>query len=275
VDEVGDELDDIESTLPREANGRESEGVHFEVSYPHLYAGTMPATARFLRLLPAEHHRHFPLTMVDSKTNQRFEAWVLPTARYVCGLGDWYASVGMCVGGQVSVVPLGAPLTFSLSVTPVRGKRSEWIRSASVVDDNLVLQMQRATVEVKCDRNMLTDIPNRQTIATLMARASQAQFSLSTIVRTAFEELAKLSGRGIVHAKAIYAIANLLRRTGAVPIFAELTRRACYDPVGDSFWAYDPSLEGTVYRTPEEMRERPQSRREDLIKDQVTQYLGR
>ena len=68
---------------------------------------------------------------------------------------------------------------------------------------------------------------------------------------------------------------NLFRRTGAVPIFAELTRSACFDPVGDGFWAYDPELKGKVYHTPEEMRERPLSSRGDLIKDQVIQYLGR
>ena len=91
-----------------------------------------------------------------------------------------------------------------------------------MVDGRLVLQMQRATIGVRCDRNMLTDIPDRQSMAELMARMASQQLILPALVRTAFEELAKLSGRGVVHAKAIYAVANLLRRTGAVPIFAEL-----------------------------------------------------
>jgi len=121
----------------------------------------------------------------------------------------------------------------------------------------------------------LTDVPDRQSVADLMARLAAQQLSLPALVRMTFEELAKLNSKGVVHAKSIYAVANMLRRTGAVPIFAELTRRACYDPVGDGFWAYEAALENTVYRTPDDMRERPLSTRGDLIKDQVVQYLGR
>jgi hypothetical protein len=271
VDEVGDELDDIATLTPRELTGP----VQFEVIFPHLYAGTMPATSRFLRLLPSVAQRHLQITFVDTRNGQRFEAWVLPEERYVCGLGDWYTSVGMCVGGQVTVSPLEEPLTFSLAITPVRGGRSEWIRSASIQEGKLVLQMQRATLAVRCDRNTLVDVPDREALAQWMAQAEEARLSLSALVHTAFEELAKLSGRGLVHAKSIYSVVNLMRRTGAVPVFAELTRRACYDPVGDGFWVYDVSLEGSVYRTPDEMRERPLSKRTDLIKDQVVQYMGR
>jgi len=70
-------------------------------------------------------------------------------------------------------------------------------------------------------------------------------------------------------------VANLIRRTGSVPVFAELTRRACYDPVGGGYWAYDPDLAGRVYHTPEEIRERPLSGRQDLVRDPVIQYQGR
>jgi hypothetical protein len=173
------------------------------------------------------------------------------------------------------VSPGGAPMTFEIAATPVRGKRSEWVRSAAVVDGRLVLQMQRATIGVRSDRNMLTDVPDRQSVADMMARTAAQQLSLPAVVRMAFEELAKLNSKGVVHSKSIYAVANMLRRTGAVPIFAELTRRACYDPVGDGFWAYEPALESSVYRTADDMRERPLSTRGDLIKDQVVQYLGR
>lgn len=270
VEEVGDELDDIETVaLP------EAQGVQFEVTFPHLYAGTMPARLRYLRQLPYTPHGHLPLTMVDSRTGQRFEAWALPEERYICGLGDWYTAVEMCVGGQVSLAPTGEPLTFALAATPAKTKRSEWVRAASVVDNRLALQMQRATIAVRCDRSMLVDVPDREAIARLMASTEGAQISLSALVHNAFEEQAKLSSKGVVHVKSLYSTVNLLRRVGTVPVFAEMTRRACYDPVGDGFWAHDPSLEGATYSTPEEMRERPRSSRQDLVKDQVVQYLGR
>ena len=270
VDEVGDELDDVETMMMREASS-----IHFEVNHPHLCAGTMPATLQFLRMLPSAVNRHFSFAMIENGSDRRFDVWVVPGERYVCGLGDWYASVGMCVGGQVDVTPADEELTFVLSATPTRSRRSEWIRSVSVVEDRLVLQMQRANVAVRCDRNMLIHVPDRGAVLGLMEHARDIQLPLRTLVRDAFAELAKLSSRGVVHAKSIYSMANLLRRTSSVSVFAELTHNACYDPVGDGSWAYDPAFEGTVYRTPDEMRERPLSKRDDLVRDQVVQYLGR
>ena len=272
IEQIGDELDDVETATPQDLA---TTGVHFEVNFPHLYAGTMPATRRFLRLLPGEERSRLPITFVDSGSGQRFQVWVIPEGRYVCGLGDWYASVQMVVGGQVSVTPTDEPLTFTISARLTRNRRGEWVRSASVVNDTLALQMQRAVIGVRCDPNMLLDVPDREEIARLMARTEAAQLPLEALVRRAFEELSKLSGRGVVHAKSLYSVANLLRRTGAVPIFAELTRRACYDPVGDGFWAYNAALQSAVYHTPDEMRERPLSSRGDLIKDQVVPYLGK
>ena len=270
VDEIGDELDDVAS-----ASSRSGDSARFEVGFPHLYAGTMPATTQFLQFFSLQQDEHLPVTMIDTKTGKRYDVWVVPQRHYVAGLGAWYQSVEMVVGGEVSVSPSGEPLTFEIAATPVRGRRSEWVRSAAVVDGRLVLQMQRASIGVRCDRNMLTDVPDRQSVANLMVRLASQQVSLPALVRMAFEELAKLNSKGVVHSKSIYAVANMLRRTGAVPIFAELTRRACYDPVGDGFWAYEAALESTVYRTADDMRERPLSTRGDLIKDQVVQYLGR
>jgi hypothetical protein len=87
-----------------------------------------------------------------------------------------------------------------------------------------------------------------------------------------FPEIAKLSGQGLVHAKALYSALNLTRRCGTVPVFAELTRRACFDPVGDGNWVYDESLRHITYSTEEEMSRRPSSRRQDLIVDRVYPY---
>jgi len=271
VEEIGDELDDVNGA----AALREGNSVRFELSFPHLYAGTMPASQRLLRMMPVSAQRYYPITLVDGRSKQRFDAWVVPEERYVCGLKEWYTAAGLCVGAEVTLTPAEEPLTFNIAVVPVRSRRSEWIRSATVADGDLVLQMQRASVQVRADRNTLIDVPNVEEVASLMAQAAKAQLSLTATVRTAFTELAKLGSGGTVHAKSLYSAANLLRRTGAVPVFAELTRRACYDPVGDGLWVYNPDLEGAVYRDPDEMRERPLSTRENIARDQAIQYLGR
>lgn len=270
IDEIGDELDDVPSTVFRQVSE-----IRFELTFPHWVAGTMPATQQFLRLLPVASGRHYPITLVDSSRDKRFDVWVLPDERYVAGLGDWYRSVGLVIGAQVTVKPIDDLGTFSIAVATNRGRRSEWVRSASVVGGSLRLQMQRATIPVRVDRSMMIDVPDIDSVVELRRQADSMAMPLGALVRGAFAELAKLSGRGLVHAKSLYSAINLMRRTGAVSVFAELTRNACFDPVGDGQWAYDKSLDGKVYHTADEMRDRPLSNRDDLIKDQVIQYVGR
>lgn len=270
VEEIGDELDDVDAA----AMLRDGGNVRFELNFPHLHAGTMSATQRLLRMMPASTQRYYPITLVDNRNKKRFDAWVVPEERYVCGLKEWYTSAGLTVGAEVTLTPTDEPMTFSIAVASVRSRRRDWIRVATVAEGDLNIQLQQqAPPTVRVDPNMLFLVPDEASIAELMAQASEAQLSLSAMVRSAFFELAKLGGT--VHAKSLYAACNMLRRTGAVPVFAELTRRACYDPVGDGLWVYSPDLEGAVYRDPDEMRERPLSTRENTVRDQAIQYLGR
>lgn len=269
VEEIGDELDLVEQAILRDT--RE---LRCEVTFPHLYAGTLPFSAVFARLVHQEGRRHFPLTLLDGRSGKRFEVWAAPAYGYLCGLGDWFAAVGMCVGGQVTFTPTDDPLTFAIGVMPARSSRSEWVRTATVSEGRLVLQMQRASVAVRYDPNTFVDVPDREAVAQLMVRSATANASLSLLIRQAFQELAKLSSQGFAHAKSIYSVVNMHRRAGAAAVFAALTRNACYDPVGDGQWAFDPSLVGRVYETPEEMMERPLSARAMRTRDQVTRYLS-
>lgn len=265
VDQIGDELDIVETaTTPND--------IHMELSFPHLYAGTLPLGPQIRRILPATRASHIALTLVDARDSKRFEVWAVPAQGYICGLDEWYQGLGMSVGGQVSLAPSLEPLTFTITATPIRQKKSEWIHAATVEDGNLRLQQLRSTVTVRCDKDMLIQVPSADVIAEYMRRAEQGQMALNTIVFRAMEALSGISKGGLVHAKSIYSAANLMRRTGAVAIFSELTQRACYDPVGAGLWAVDPALQSVVYQTPEEMMERPQSTRTDVIKDPVVQY---
>lgn len=269
IEEVGDELDALDYATPRERSS-----FQFQLAFPHFFAGTLPAAPQLLSRLPYSEGTHFPITLVDTSSGQRLQAWAVPAQRYLCGMKEWFTAVGMCVGGQITLKPTEEPGVLEIGVTPMRSKRSEWLRTASVADGALVMQMQRATVDIRADRNMLFTVAAPEEIVGLMAASEVASVSLADLVLAAFQELAKLSSRGIVHAKSIYSAVNCYRRTGCVPVFAELTRRARYDPVGDGFWACSPDVEDRSYRTPELMRERPLSTRTDLVKDQIVQYLG-
>jgi len=271
VEDLGDELDDVPGMVLRELDQ-----IAYDVTFPHLYAGTMPSTQQLLTALKLEHNdRHARITLMDANSGKAYPVWLVPTQGYVCGLNEWYLEVGMCVGGRVEVSIPDEPLTIAVSTQRARRSRSEFIRAAAAEGGTLTLQMQRASLDVEVDRDTVIYIPDPEEIATLMLTDRMRGLSLSEIVYHAFEELAKLGSGGTVHAKSVYSAVNLMRRCGSVPIFQELTRRACYDPVGNNEWVFDPNKKGIYYTTPDDMRERPQSSRDTAVQEPVAQYLGR
>ncbi|MHB1354706.1 MAG: hypothetical protein ACYCZF_01875 [Anaerolineae bacterium] len=266
VEQVGDELDSLADIIPTSGD------IRIELTFPHLYAGTLPASDKFLQTAPKSQTDHLPITLIDSRTGQRIDAWLRPADGYICGLTDWYKKVGMCVGAMISLAVAPEPLAWTITISPIRGKKSEWISSATVIEGILTLKLQRVALDIKAERNLVIDVPGREVVAGLMGEAEAAGTPLATIVFHVFDELAKQTSSRVVHAKSIYSAVNLVRRSGTVPVFAELTRRACFDPVGGGMWALDPSQQKTIYLTPDEMRDRPLSARSDTVKDPAIQY---
>lgn len=269
VEELGDELDSLEH-----GRAREQPTLGFQLNFPHLYAGTMPAIREVLALFDYAPGRHFAITLTDGRTGRSFDGWVVPDERYIAGLGEWYKDAGLVVGAMVTITPGDEPLSLVLNVAQRRGGGSQWIRTATVEDGALVIQMQPKAIGVRYDPDTLVDVSDPDAVARLMWQSQQTSRGLAGVVRTVFSELAKLSPQGAAHCKTIYTVVNMYRRSGAVPIFATLTRNACFDPVGHGEWVYDPSLEGKTYSSPEEMRERPLSNRSDLFRDQAVRYAG-
>ncbi len=269
VEELGDELDSLEQARPRQ-----TATLGFQLNFPHLHAGTLPATHELLALFDYTPGRHFPVTLIDGRSGQSFGGWVVPEERYVAGLAEWYKNAGLVVGSIVTIAPGNEPQSLVLNTAQRRGGGSQWIRTASVQDGALVIQMQPKSIGVRYDADTLIDVSDPEGVARLMWQSQQTSRGLGGLVRTVFSELAKLSPQGVAHCKTIYSAVNMYRRSGAVPVFAVLTRNACFDPVGHGEWAYDPSLEGQTYNTPVEMRERPLSHRNDLFRDQAVRYAG-
>jgi hypothetical protein len=269
VEELGDELDSIAQTRTRD-----TASIGFQLNFPHLYAGTMPATRELLSHFDYAPGRHFGVRLVAEGSGRIYDGWVVPEEKYVAGLADWYQAAGLVVGSIITVAHGDEPMSLVLSTATRRGGGSEWLRRASVEDGELSIQLQPASIRVRYDPDTLVDVTDREAVARLMWQSHQTSLGLGNVVRTVVLELAKLSPQGAAHCKTIYSAVNMYRRSGAVPIFAILTRNACFDPVGLGEWAYDASLEGKVYRTPDEMRERPLSKRSALFRDQAVRYAG-
>lgn len=267
--EIQDEADELEKTAARLPAGGDS--LTFFVTYPHLREGTLPLTRQALALLQEIPAERFMVTFVDQSSKEEMPGWMMPDERYAWGLGEWYQRHGIPIGGLVTLRQGKDPYTFLVSFEKGR-RRSEWIREARTFNGELTFSMQRKAYGCRYDKHLLMDAASFEDLDQLWQSAGEGRSSLFEFLIKIFPELAKLSGQGVVHAKTLYSAVNMTRRCGAIPIFAELTRRACFDPVGDGNWVYDESLRDVIYNTLEEMRRRPSSHRQDLIIDTVYQY---
>ncbi|MGQ9493612.1 MAG: hypothetical protein ACUVR2_07595 [Anaerolineae bacterium] len=269
VTEIGDEADQLE-TKPAVSLGS-IDSVQILLIYPHRREGTLPLTVQALGLLPDSSAERFMVTFIDQRTKEEITGWMVPAERYAWGLEEWYQCHGLPIGSVIELRRGNDPFTFFISYEEGK-RRSEWIKEAKVLDNRLTFSIQRKAYACRYDKHLLIDEGPVEELDHLWVNAGEAAPPLFDYLTEIFPELAKLSGQGLVHAKALYSAVNLTRRCGAVPIFAALTRYACFDPVGGGNWVYDESLRGIVYHTPEEMSRRPSSRRQDLIVDQVYPY---
>lgn len=269
VSEVGDQADELPSTPvvpPGSVNS-----VTFFLSYPHRREGTVPMTARGLSMVDRQPGERFMITFIDKRTGERMSGWVMQTGGYAWGLGDWYRQHALPIGSLIELSR--GEDGQSLRVGFEEGKRrSEWVREARIVGGRLTFNMQRKAYACRYDKHQLLEEGNVEDLDKLWQNPGGPSSALFDHLVELFPELAKLSGQGLVNAKTLYSAVNLTRRSGAVPIFAELTKHACFDPVGDGNWVYDETLRKVLYTSPEEMSRRPGSQRQDLIVDRVYAY---
>jgi len=268
VAELGDEADELKEMAGISPGSTDS--VQFFLTYPHRREGTLPLTTRALGLLLEKPDKRFMVTFIDQRNREEIPGWMVPSEGYAWGLGEWYRRHGIPIGAVLELRRGDAPFTFLIGYEKGKRKR-EWVREAKAFNGRLTFTMQRKAYTCRYDKHLLIDDGAVDALDSLWTTAEHTQ-SLFDHLTQLFLELAKLSGQGLVHAKTLYSAVNLTRRCGAVPIFAELTRRACFDPVGDGNWIYDESLYNVTYKTPEDMSQRPSSRRHDLIVDRVYRY---
>ena len=268
--EIGDELDQLKG-MPV-TSSQTADSVQILLNYPHRREGTLAFNARALELLSERPADRFMVTFVDRRTKEQISGWVRPDDGYASGLGDWYDRLELPIGAVLELRKGSEPFTFEISCAQ-GNRRTEWIRQANAHDGQLTFSMQRKAYSCRCDKHLLIDVARAEALDDLWTPTEEAR-SLFGLLLVLFPELAKLSGQGLVHAKTLYSAVNLTRRCGAVPVFAELTSQACFDPVGDGNWVLDESLVDVQYKTPEEMSRRPSSHRPEMIVDRVYPYAA-
>jgi len=265
--ELGDEADAVDGfPVPPSAPAR----TELFLIYPHRREGTLPLNSRSLALVSERPSERFMVTFVDHRRKEEMEGWMMPAAGYAYGLGEWYERHDLPIGTVIELAKGEEPFTFVVDFDQGRAK-TDWIRQARVMGDRVTFSMQRKAYACRYDKHLLIDEGSVNDLDELWTPPQETRSLVEHLIAL-FPELAKLSGLGQVHAKTLYSAVNLTRRCGAVPIFAELTRQACFDPVGDGNWVFDESLRGVTYNSPDDMSKRPSSKRAERIVDRVYRY---
>jgi len=209
--------------------------------YPHWRIGTLPLTVRTRGLFPQAATHHTPVVLIDGQSGDKMQGWVVHKEQYVYGLKDWYQRYELPAGALVKLERTRDPRIITIDFEARRLKRL-WLKVASVEEGKLVFQMSKLPVSCEYDEQMAIGEEDPAAVDRLRARMAAREDNLFQLMVQIMPELIKLSPQGTVHAKAIYSAVNILRRTPPGPIFALLSAKPCFIPMGGGYWTFDATL---------------------------------
>ncbi len=210
------------------------------LTYPHRWAGTLPLSSRTRPLFPTGRSPRQRVTLLDEHADEELVAWVVQEHRYIYGLEEWYAKNRIPVGGFITLKP-GPEIGVVLLDYDRRRPQREWVRLASVVENQMEFELERRSIGCGYDDLLIvgTDFPSA--LDALARRFEANQRSLASLLIAIFPKLAKLNPQETVHTKTLYSAINMVRRLPPGPLFAELIKHPAFQPVGDHYWHFDRS----------------------------------
>jgi hypothetical protein len=231
------ELDDEWSDLEPE---QEAQPTILSLTYPHRWAGTLPLSSRTRPLFPTGISLRQRVVLIDEHTGDEISAWVVRENRYIFGLKEWYATNKLPVGGFVTLKP-GPKAGVVLMDYDRRRPKREWVRLATVVDNQLDFELDRRSVDCGYDDLLIVGTDYVTALEALARRLEADKRPLISLAINIFPKLAKLNPQETVHSKTIYSAINMIRRVPPGPLFAELINHPAFQPVGDHYWQYNSS----------------------------------
>jgi hypothetical protein len=207
----------------------------------HRRLGTLPLTVRTQGLFPSCTDHHAPVTLIDGRTGDKMEGWVVYKEGYVWGLEDWYERNQLPVGAYIKLERLRDPQTVVVDYEQRRLKRL-WVRAAKADVGRLDFQMKKVPVQCDYDELMTIDEENPEAIDQVWLEMDAKNVPLLDIILHVMPELIKLSPRGNVHAKTLYTAVNFLRRCPPGPVFAILSSEPGLVSTGGGYYTLDDSL---------------------------------
>ncbi len=238
----------IEREIDDEGSGEEVMGASrplyrtsISLIYPHWRSGTLPLTVRTRRLFPEATEHHFPIVLIDGRTGNRLQGWVVPEAGYVYGLKEWYERHRLPVGTFLKLERTRDPRVLTVDFEPRRLK-SLWVPVAVAQGGKITFQMRKTAIACEYDDKLTIGEENSLEIDRVWDQVHNRGESLLQTMTHLLPELLKLSPQATVHAKTIYSAVNLLRRVPPGPIFALLSTEPRFAPMGGGYWTFDEAL---------------------------------
>jgi len=231
--ELDDEWSDLEA--PQSA-----QPTILALTYPHRRAGTLPLSARNRPLFPTGVSLRQRVILIDEQSQEEIVAWVVREGRYIYGLAQWYSSHSIPVGGFITLKPGPEPDRILIDFDRRRPKR-EWVRLATVDDNQLKFELERRSVGCGYDDLLIVGTEYVGAVDSLARRLSASNRTLASLIISIFPTLASLNPQETVHTKTLYSAINMIRRVPPGPLFTELIKHPALQPVGDHYWQYEPS----------------------------------
>ncbi|MBI3243326.1 MAG: hypothetical protein HYZ49_13635 [Chloroflexi bacterium] len=235
------ELDDEFGPMRATTGETSPAEVTLTLTFPHRRAGTLPLSPALSPLFPTAYESpRIRFTLIDGFTGEKHPGWVVRQGRYVFGLAEWYQKYEMLVGGHIKVSRGDNAGEVVIKITRRKPTR-EWVRTATVSEGRVSFAMQKRPIAVDYDEQMIVSLDNLAAIDDIWTKAAERRTPLAKVVADTFRELAKLTPQSAVHARSLYSAVNVIRRSPAAPIFAELVSQPYFVHVGDAYWRFDDS----------------------------------
>ncbi len=237
VDELADELDYIEDPEVK------TDKLRIPVTFHHVVSGTLPLSRNIAHFFPTSRvSPRIRFTIVDGNTGDKYSAWVVREKRYIYGLKEIYEKYVMEAGGFVTIGHGKQPGEVIVTVAK-RKTGAEYVSTAYIKENKLVVQNERQRLSVKHMEELVMATPDRAGILDLAKKYKDQSRSYKQVVLDVFRALAAMNPQKHVHAMTLYSAVNMLRRTPAQPLFAELMERPYFQHVGDSYWIHNPKAQ--------------------------------
>jgi hypothetical protein len=227
--EIDDELSDIDIEYTSDSGS-------ITLIYPHRRTGSLPLNSRVRHLFPtAQRTEHVWIRFIDVLDHEEFEGWVIPSERYVYGLGKFYAKHALPIGTQITVTRGDTPDKVLINFEAYK-PRTEWIRLITPKGDTFQFENTKRAIGADYDDLMVLGIDDLEALDTTLDKIHKQRRTLASLLMMLIPALGKLTPQGTAHIKTIYSAVNVIRRCPPGPIMAILEANPDFENVGGHYW---------------------------------------